>query len=184
MPKMGPGHAGWIWWAHQGHNLPLMCTLLQRAVVLASPIPGSMSIGWWATWLTHKQLKYMKSRHPDEPWMHTAMMNKEWTLPSMFNIPTPQGGTRIAKTKSLWPNLLKPKPELISPVLCINPFIFPPNLHKQYDSDVMKWCLDCLLPHLGGKSPCVCTVESCQLACASANIPNPSPPLISAQATT
>ena len=96
---MCPGHAGWIRWAHRGRDLPLMCTLLQRAMVLASPIPGSMSIGWWATWLTHKQLKCMKSRHPGEPWMYTAMTNKEWTLPSIFNIPTPQGGTRIAKTK-------------------------------------------------------------------------------------
>ena len=97
-----------------------------KGVVLASPIPGSMSVGRQATQLTHKQLKYTKSRHPGEPWMHMAMMNKERTLPSMFDILTPQGGTGIAETKSLWPNLPKPKLEPNSPVLCINPFIFPP----------------------------------------------------------
>ena len=75
---------------------------------------------------TPMQLKHMKSRHPGEPWMHTAIMNKWWTLPSIFNIPTPQGGTRIAKTKSLCSNLLKPKLELNSPVSCINPFISSP----------------------------------------------------------
>ena len=41
----------------------------------------------------------------------------------MFNIPTPQGDTGIAETKSLWPNLLKHKLELNSLVPCINPFI-------------------------------------------------------------
>ena len=30
----------------------------------------------WATQLTYKHLKYMKSRHPGEPWMCTSVTNK------------------------------------------------------------------------------------------------------------
>ena len=92
----------------------------------------------------------------------------------MFNIPTPQGGTGIAKTNSLWPNLPKPKLESNSLVLCQSLYILP-NLCKQYGSDVMKSCHNCLLLHLGRKSPCACAVESCQLAYTSTDVPNPSP---------
>ena len=35
---------------------PVCATLLQRGVVLASAIPGSIDAGWWATQLAHKQL--------------------------------------------------------------------------------------------------------------------------------
>ena len=34
------------------------------------------------------------------------------------------------------------------------------------------WCHNCLPPILGGKSLCACAVESCQLACTSADIPD------------
>ena len=42
----------------------------------ASLIPASMSAGRWATQLTQKQLKYIKSRHPGELCMYAAVMNK------------------------------------------------------------------------------------------------------------
>ena len=35
-------------------SCPQSAALLQRAVVFASPIPGLMNTGWWATKLTHK----------------------------------------------------------------------------------------------------------------------------------
>ena len=116
----------------------------------------------------------MKSRHPGEPWMHMAMMNKEWTLPSMFNIPTPQGGTRIAKTKSLWPNLPKPKLELSYPVSCINPFIYP--LIYISSMTVMSWNDVTIICYFiwGRKSPHACAVQSCWLACTTTDILDPS----------
>ena len=46
------------------------------------------------------------------------------------------------------------------------------HLCKQNNSDIIWWCHDCLLLHLGGKSLCTCTVESCWLTCTSANVPN------------
>ena len=50
--------------------------------------------------------------------------------------------------------------------------VYPLHLHKQNDSDIIKWHHDHLLFHLGGKSLHACAVESCQLACTSADIPN------------
>ena len=58
----------------------------------------------------------------------------------MFNIPAPQGGTSIAKTKSLWPNPLKPKLELNSnsPGLMHQSLYNLPDLCKQYNGDMIK----------------------------------------------
>ena len=56
----------------------------------------------------------------------------------MFNIPIPQGDTGIAKTKSLWPNLPKPKLEPNSPSLGHLVHFILPNLHKQYNRDVIN----------------------------------------------
>ena len=138
-------------------------------------MPGSMNVGQWATWLTHKQPKYMKSRHPVEPWMHRAMANKEWTLPIMFNIPTPQGGTRIAETKSLWPNLPNPNQNWTSQSCASIPFILPPIYMSSMT--VTSWnyvtIVCCFI--WGRKIPCKCTVESHQLACTTTDVPNPSP---------
>ena len=91
MPKMCHGDAGRFWWAHQGCNLSGSTIPLQMAVVFASPIPGLMNRGWWATWLTHKQLKNTNVVCPSKPWAHTYEINKEMTLPCMFNSPTPAG---------------------------------------------------------------------------------------------
>ena len=49
------------------------------------------------------------------------------------------------------------------------------EVRVRFDLDIMKWCHDHLLPHLGGKNPLTCAVESCQLAWTSADIPDPSP---------
>ena len=73
---------------------PQSAILLQMVVVLASPILGLMNAGWQATWLTHKQLKNTNLRHPSEPWAHMYKVNKEETLPCMFNSPTSHGKLR------------------------------------------------------------------------------------------
>ena len=40
---------------------PTFATPLQRAVVLASLVPGPVDAGWQVTQLTHKQLKHTNS---------------------------------------------------------------------------------------------------------------------------
>ena len=76
-------------------------------------------------------------------------------------------------------NQLKNKPKMKNQRrtkgLCTFPYIPSFHLHKQKDSDIIWWCHDCLLHHLGGKSLHTCTVESCQLTCTPADVPNPIP---------
>ena len=43
---------------------PICATPLQRALVLAFPIPGLIDVGWQTTQLTHKQLKHTNSGCP------------------------------------------------------------------------------------------------------------------------
>ena len=42
----------------KGAIYPTCTTLLQRAVVLAFPVPSHIDAGWQATQLTYKQLKH------------------------------------------------------------------------------------------------------------------------------
>ena len=87
-------------------------------------------------------------------------------------------GTELARTKGWLPELTRQMNEGMNPLsTCQLPFIFPVHLCKQYNSDVMIWCHDHLLPCLGRKSLCACTVESCWLTCTYADVPNLSPHL-------
>ena len=43
---------------------PVCATLLQRVVVLATPIQGPIDTEWQAIQLTYKQLKHTNSRYP------------------------------------------------------------------------------------------------------------------------
>ena len=64
---------------HQDHNLSQNGNSSPNGKGPCSPIPGLMNTGWWATQLTHKQVKDTNLKHPSEPWAHMYEINKEET---------------------------------------------------------------------------------------------------------
>ena len=126
----------WAWWVNSvgslSHFYPMCITSLQRAVVLAAPILGSLDAGWQATLLTHKQINALTQGAQDN--LEDIWVNKWRTLPCNVIIPLLERhqGRQVRGSVASQMNQLgnKPKnqePEVIEPIGLVHAFsyIFP-----------------------------------------------------------